>query len=90
MSDRMTNAAFAKSNATFAAACEQAGIPATARQAGRWRRKEGLAYRVSAASRVAARAAAEAMTCAQLRSALGLKTSDRTRKAALVDLYLAR
>lgn len=85
MSDRMTNAAFAKSDTAFAAACEQAGIPATARQAGRWRRKEGLAYRVSTR-----RANAEKMTCAALRSALGLKSSDRTRKADLVSLYLAR
>jgi len=85
MSDRMTNAAFAKSDEHFINACEQAGIDPSSRQAGKYRRKEGLAYRV--ASR---RANAEKMTCAALRSVLGLKSSDRTRKAALVDLYLAR
>ena len=85
MSDRMTNAAFAKSDTAFALACERAGIPATARQAGKYRRKQGVAYRVSNR-----RANAEAMTCAALRSALGLKSSDRTRKADLVNLYLAR
>lgn len=85
MSDRMTNAAFARTDKTFAAACEQAGIDPSSRQAGKFRRQTGVAYRV--ASR---RANAEKMTCAALRAALGLKASDKTRKAALVDLYLAQ
>ncbi|NDC88650.1 MAG: hypothetical protein EB075_07580 [Bacteroidetes bacterium] len=84
MSDRMTNAHFARTNKTFAAACVAAGIEPTSRQAGKFRRGEGIAYRVSNR-----RANAQKMTCAQLRSALGLKSSDKTRKAALVDLYLA-
>ena len=85
MSDRMTNAAFAKSDTAFINACERAGIGPSARQAGKFRRGEGIAYRVSTR-----RANAEKMTCAALRAALGLKASDKTRKAALVDLYLAQ
>ena len=81
----MFNAEFAKSDKSFIAACEAAGIPATARQAGKYRRGEGIAYRVSNR-----RANAEKMTCAQLRAACGLKPSNRTRKADLVNLYLAR
>ena len=94
MSDRMTNAAFAKSDTAFAAACVAAGIEPSARQAGKYRRQTGIAYRVSAdrrrAEQGAARAAAEKMTCRALRAALGLKPSNRTRKADLVNLYLAR
>ena len=79
----MFNAEFAKTDKTFINACEQAGIDPSSRQAGKYRRGEGIAYRV--ASR---RANAQKMTCAALRSALGLKASDRTRKADLVNLYL--
>jgi len=86
----MFNAEFAKANTDFINACEAAGIPATARQAGKFRRKTGVAYRVSAGRRAAARTAAEKMTCAQLRAALDLKKSDRTKKAELVAAYLAR
>lgn len=39
-----TNDLFVHRNPEFKAACEKAGIPATSRQAGKWRRKEGLAY----------------------------------------------
>jgi len=79
----MFNAEFAKTDKTFINACEQAGIDPSSRQAGKFRRGQGIAYRV--ASR---RTNAEAMTCAALRAALGLKASDKTRKAALIDLYL--
>jgi len=41
---RMTNASFASSDESFKAACEKAGVPATARQASKWFRKRGLAY----------------------------------------------
>lgn len=81
----MFNAEFAKSDKTFIAACGDAGIEPTARQAGKFRRGQGIAYRVSTR-----RANAQKMTCAALRAALGLKPSSRTRKAELVDLYLAR
>jgi hypothetical protein len=84
MSDRMTNAAFAKSE-HFINACEQAGIGPSSRQAGKFRRQTGVAYRVSNR-----RANAEKMTCRDLRAALGLKASDRTKKAELVAAYLAR
>ena len=39
------NREFAKSNSQFKAACEKAGIPATQRQASRYRRKMGKAYK---------------------------------------------
>jgi len=81
----MFNAEFAKTDKTFINACEQAGIDPSSRQAGKFRRGEGIAYRV--ASR---RANAEKMTCAALRAALNLKASDRTRKADLVEQFLAR
>ena len=79
----MFNADFAKSNKSFIDACTSAGIEPSARQAGKFRRGEGIAYRV-----MSRRANAEKMTCAALRSALGLKAGDRTRKADLVNLYL--
>ena len=85
MSDRITNVNFAKSDEHFINACEAAGIPATARQAGKFRRQTGVAYRVATR-----KANAEAMTCKALRAALGLKPGDKTRKADLVAAYLAQ
>jgi hypothetical protein len=41
---RQTNAYFAANDEGFKAACEKAGVPATARQASKWFRKRGLAY----------------------------------------------
>lgn len=41
----VTNTEFAAQNDWFKAACEKAGIPATKRQASKWRRKFGTAYR---------------------------------------------
>lgn len=41
----VTNTEFAAQNDDFKAACEKAGIPATKRQASKWRRKFGMAYR---------------------------------------------
>lgn len=41
---RPTNAYFASHDEAFKAACEKAGVPATARQASKWFRKRGLAY----------------------------------------------
>jgi len=81
----MFNADFARTDKSFIDACTSAGIEPTARQAGKYRRGEGIAYRVSNR-----RANAEKMTCAQLRVSLGLKASDKTRKAELVAAYLAR
>ena len=85
MSDRITNAHFARTDEHFINACSQAGIDPSTRQAGKFRRGEGIAYRVSSR-----RANAQRMTCAQLRVSLGLKASDKTRKADLVAAYLAR
>ena len=81
--DRIFNADFAKSDERFISACYSVGIKPSARQAGKYRRGQGIAYRVATR-----RANAEAMTCKALRAALGLKASDKTRKAALIDLYL--
>lgn len=39
-----TNEAFAVTDQAFKDACEKAGVPATARQASKFRRKRGLAY----------------------------------------------
>ena len=39
-----TNRTFAQTNQLFKNACEQAGIPATKRQASKFRRKFGLAW----------------------------------------------
>ena len=41
----VTNTEFATQNDGFKTACEKAGIPATKRQASKWRRKFGTAYR---------------------------------------------
>jgi|14BtaG_2_1085337.scaffolds.fasta_scaffold18336_3 hypothetical protein len=43
-STRVTNNDFASSNPQFRAACEAVGIPATRRQAGKYRTRRGLAY----------------------------------------------
>lgn len=40
----VTNTEFAAQNDGFKAACEKVGIPATKRQASKWRRKFGAAY----------------------------------------------
>lgn len=51
MTARMTNKKFAAENKHFQNACEKVGLPRTnhaklglGRQAGKWRRKTGLAY----------------------------------------------
>ena len=41
----VTNTEFATQNDRFKEACEKASIPATKRQASKWRRKFGTAYR---------------------------------------------
>ena len=41
----MTNTEFAEKNKEFREACEVAKIPATKRQASKWRMKKGLAYK---------------------------------------------
>jgi hypothetical protein len=41
----MTNAEFATKNKEFITACAKAGIPATTRQASKWRMKKGLAWK---------------------------------------------
>jgi len=81
----MFNAEFAKTNTDFIDACAEAGIDPSSRQAGKFRRQTGVAYRVATR-----KANAEAMTCKALRAALGLKASDKTRKADLVAAYLAQ
>ena len=40
----MNNAEYAKSDVSFNQACEAAGIPATKRQAGKYRREVGAAF----------------------------------------------
>lgn len=51
MTEKMTNKKFAVENKIFKDACEKVGLPRTnhaklglGRQAGKWRRKTGLAY----------------------------------------------
>lgn len=41
---RQTNADFAKKNGRFRAACEEAGVEPTQRQASKYRRGKGAAY----------------------------------------------
>ena len=41
----MTNSEFAKQNEVFIKACELAGVTITSRQASKFRRKQGLAYK---------------------------------------------
>jgi hypothetical protein len=43
---KLTNASFAATDTEFKECCELAGVPATSRQASKWFRKEGLAYKV--------------------------------------------
>ena len=51
MSDkRVTNAEFASNDTGFQDACEKAGIKPTARQASKWRRKKGKAYKAKGVS----------------------------------------
>jgi len=45
MKVRLTNKEFSKDSVTFNKACEAAHIPATARQASKWRRGKGKAYK---------------------------------------------
>lgn len=44
---RMTNAEFAETDQEFKAACQAAGIPATRRQASKWKLKFGRAWKVA-------------------------------------------
>lgn len=41
----VTNSEFAETDQSFKSACEKAGLPPTKRQASKWRRKFGTAYR---------------------------------------------
>jgi len=41
----MTNRQFAKTNGEFQKACKQVGLEPTTRQASKWRRKLGLAWK---------------------------------------------
>ena len=41
----LINTHFAETDAEFRRACEKVGIPPTKRQASKWRRKVGLAYK---------------------------------------------
>jgi len=43
-STRVTNTEFARANETFQEACDKAGIAPSSRQAGKFRRKTGLAW----------------------------------------------
>lgn len=45
MADVVTNKMFAGADEVFKKACEKAGIPATVRQASKYRMKKGLAYK---------------------------------------------
>ena len=46
--EMVTNRAFAEADDTFRAACKKVGIEATRRQASKWRRKLGAAYKAKA------------------------------------------
>lgn len=50
----MTHREFAKTNQQFQVDCENAGLPATPRQASKWRRQEGLAYTMAQSAKKAA------------------------------------
>ncbi len=41
----MTNLTFTKEDKTFIEACKEINLPATKRQASKWRNKKGLAWR---------------------------------------------
>jgi len=41
-----TNAQFSETDKQFQGACQEAGIPTTARQAGKFQRQKGLAFKV--------------------------------------------
>ena len=43
--NRMTNTEFSKQDKAFLAACEQAGVTVTCRQASKFRNKKGTAFR---------------------------------------------
>lgn len=45
MTKQMTNKEFAKTNQQFISACQKAGVEPTKRQAAKWRRKTGIAYK---------------------------------------------
>lgn len=47
----VTHAEFAQNDRVFKLACDLAGIPATKRQASKWRNKRGLAYQHRAAAK---------------------------------------
>ena len=86
MSDsRVTNNAFARSNPQFRAACEAVGIPATRRQAGKYRTRRGIAYtsgRPSVADLGRLTNAVLRQRCAQA----GLTFKSKDRKADLVAI----
>lgn len=42
---KMTNREFASTDTQFREACSKAGVDATKRQAGKWRRQTGRAYK---------------------------------------------
>lgn len=78
------NNEFAKTDFCFKAACDRAGIPATGRQAGKYRRHVGAAWgnRPTVVD-------LSSLTCAALRDRLatmGIEAPKRAVKSALVAL----
>ena len=82
MSDRMTNNVFASTDFCFSLACERAGIPATGRQAGKYRTRRGAAW----AHRPTA-TDLNSLTVPKLREAAkrsGIKVASKARKAEII------
>jgi hypothetical protein len=77
-----TNARFASDDFTFRMACDRAGLPATKRQAGKYRRGQGQAF----ANRPTA-VDLGTLTCVKLREACkrsGIAVASKARKADLI------
>lgn len=45
MDEKVTNRKFASKNREFIEGCKLAGVPPTVRQASKWRREKGLAFK---------------------------------------------
>ena len=84
----MFNFEFAKTDVHFQRACESVGIPATRRQAGKWRRQTGAAYSHGRGSVQAPSEDLSALTCKALRALAaerGVKVPSKARKAGLIS-----
>ena len=84
----MFNFEFSKTDVHFQRACEAVGIPATRRQAGKWRRQTGSAYNHGRGSAQAPSEDLSALTCKALRALAaerGVKVASKARKADLIS-----